>query len=416
MQELNIIYQGNHDYLKLGTLAYDDQTLIFQYSQTAVQRGLELSPIHLPLRYQAYPNWQGEYRELLGLPGLLHDTLPDGWGLRLMDRKLKQKNIRLDTITVMDRLAYLGHNTMGALTFEPALNEKFTLQDLSLLQLAQEIQHIIIDDSAEVLDELAKVGGSPGGARPKAAVFYNPKTGEMSTETGHIENEEAWLVKFPADQDEPDSCALEELYARLARSSGIQMENTQFFALQDGLSAFGTRRFDRKPQHRVHMHSLAGLLHIHFQIPSIGYAELLRLTRRLTRDIREVKKALQRCIFNVLMHNRDDHAKNIAFLLNPRNEWELAPAYDLTYCPGYRGEHFMDIAGEGKYPARSHILQVAKEGGLSDKIAQENIDSMLNSLSDSHIKQTAEALPIRKKVLKTILEDIQANRQRLTKN
>ncbi len=416
MQELNVIYQGNGEYFELGMLAYDGRDMLFQYSKAALSRGLQLSPIYLPLRDQAYPDRQEHYRDLAGLPGLIHDSLPDGWGLLLMDRKFRQHSIYSDAITVLDRLAYLGANTMGALTFEPARNLVLSGQDLSLLELAQEVRNILVDDSAEVLDELARAGGSPGGARPKAIVYYNPETGKMSTQSGQISDEELWLIKFPAERDDQECCALEALYAHIAHACTIDMENTQFFELPNGLSAFGTRRFDRVNGQRVHTHSLAGLLHIHFQIPSIGYREFLRVTRRLTRDIRQVKKALQRCVFNVLMHNRDDHAKNMAFRLNNRNEWELAPAYDLTYCPGYRGEHFMDIAGEGKYPGRSHICQVAKESGLSEKEAHEVIEHMLDCITDVHIKRLSESLPVCTQTLQDVMKHIEANRKRLQKS
>ena len=54
------------------------------------------------------------------LPGLLYDSLPDSWGYHLMHRRVKARGIDPNAISALDRLAYLGDNTMGALTYSPA--------------------------------------------------------------------------------------------------------------------------------------------------------------------------------------------------------------------------------------------------------------------------------------------------------
>lgn len=413
MKELKVMYKGGVQSHWLGTLADDGRDILFQYSPDALARGLELSPIRLPLRPIAYPDHQRDYLDLRRLPGLINDSLPDGWGFLLMDRRMKAHGIDISTVSILDRLAYLGENTMGALTYEPSGKDTADSRDLTLFELASEIQVLLCDESHAVLAELARAGGSAGGARPKAVVYYNPDTKQMSTQTGRVPGGQPWLIKFPAKGDDSDSCAMEELYARMAHRGGLGMELTEFFRLSNGLTAFGTRRFDRKDGQRVHVHSLAGVLHANFQIPSLGYGEFLQATRWLTRDIRELKKALQRCVFNVLMHNRDDHAKNLAFLLNERNEWALAPPFDLTYCPGYRGEHFMDVAGEGKQPARAHIFKVARAGGLKDKDAADVIDEMLSMVTDADFKAAASALPIAKQTVTEVAKIIDNNRSRL---
>lgn len=413
MKELEVFYEGRGERWKLGTLADDGTDVLFEYSQTAVERKLELSPIRLPLRAPAYPDNQDQYAHLMRLPGLLYDSLPDGWGLRLMDRKLRSRGIDPATLTGLDRLAYLGTHTLGALTFSPCSNEILAVQDMALLELALEMQALVTDDSHEVLDTLAYAAGSPGGARPKSLVFYNPNTRRMSTDEGAVPGAEPWLAKFPAETDEVDSSALEELYARLARKVLPDMAPTQFFQISKKRTAFGTRRFDREKGQRVHMHSLAGLLHLNFRIPSIGYGEFMRVTRRLTRDVREVKKALQRCAFNVLMHNRDDHSKNLSFLLDGNNEWKLAPPFDLTYCTGYNGEHFMDIAGEGRHPARDHVIAVGHEGGLSARESSRLLTELLDTLTPDVVQEAATELPIRKATMTRVVTAIEDNRARL---
>ena len=156
------------------------------------------------------------------------------------------------------------------------------------------------------------------------------------------------------------------------------------------------------------------MLHADFQIPSLGYEDYFKATRRLTRDQRELKKAVQRCVFNVLMNNRDDHARNMAFLLDREHTWRLAPPYDLTWCPGYRGEHFMDVMGEGRAPGRSHIVQAALAAGLPEKDTVEIIDRMLDQASSAAFRNLSSGLPIRARRLKEVAQAIEENRRRLS--
>ena len=420
MKELRVTYRAFGAAVELGTLADDGSDVLFQYAPAAIAQRLELSPIRLPLRPQAYPDEQAQYVNLLRVPGLLHDSLPDGWGFRLMDRRMQARGIDPATASTLDRLAYLGENTMGALTYAPATSDLTGGKDLGLLELAGEVQAVLSDESHEVLAEMARAGGSAGGARPKAVVHFNSVTGRMSTQAGHAEGAEPWLIKFRGSDDAVDSCALEALYAQVAQACGMGMAPTQFFELNarraSGLTAFGTKRFDRLGEQRIHVHSLAGLLHANFQIPSLGYADFFRTTRRLTRDHRELKKAVRRCAFNVLMHNRDDHSKNIAFLLDQENNWRLAPPFDLTYCPGYQGEHFMDVAGEGKMPARSHIVKAAQAAGLDEKDAATIIDEVLDGATDAAFKALAKALPVRARTVTEVAKTIDGNRKRLSGN
>lgn len=146
MKELRVIYKARGESLWLGTLADDGYNILFEYSQQALARGVELSPIRLPLRPRAYPDHQLDYLPLLRLPGLVYDSLPDGWGLRLMDRRMKSMGINPDTVSVLDRLAYLGDNTMGALTYEPSNAPLTGTQDLTLIALAKEVQSVLIDE------------------------------------------------------------------------------------------------------------------------------------------------------------------------------------------------------------------------------------------------------------------------------
>lgn len=413
MKELTVTYQGLGASFVLGTLADDGRDVLFQYAPQALERGLQLSPIRLPLRALAYPDRRADYTQLHNVPGLIYDSLPDGWGYRLMHRRMRTRGVDPDKASTLDRLAYLGANTMGALTYAPALPDVLDGRDLALLGLAQEVQAVLVDDSHEVLAELARVGASSAGARPKALVYFNPDTGQMSTQASAVPGGQAWLVKFPGSDDAPDCSALEELYARIAHQCQLGMTATQFFELPGGRSAFATRRFDRRGEQRVHVHSLAGLLHANFQVPSVSYEDFFRVTRRLTRDQRELKKAVQRCAFNILMNNRDDHAKNLSFLLDADGSWRLAPPYDLTYCPGYNGEHFMDVAGEAVAPKRNDVIRAAKAAGLPVAVAERAIDELLGCATPELLLALAKTLPLSTQTMKTVHRAMQLNFARL---
>lgn len=415
MKELSVVYRGFGQSVPVGTLADNGRAVLFQHSAQALDLRLDLSPLRLPLRTAAYPDRQGEYQDLHDVPGMVYDSLPDGWGYRLMHWRMKAKGLNPDHLSTLDRLAYLGENTMGALVYLPSEPEPTSAKDLTLLELAQEVQAVLRDDGHEVLAELARAGGSPGGARPKAQIYFNAQTKALSTQAQQVVDGEAWLVKFASVEDAADSCVLEELYAQLANACHLGMTCTRLFELPKNQFAFGTQRFDRRGSTRVHVHSLAGLLHANFQVPSVSYEDFFRVTRRLTKDQRELIKAVKICAFNVLMNNRDDHAKNLSFLREADGRWLLAPPYDLTYCPGHRGEHFMDIAGEGKAPARDHVMAAAAKAGLPASVAARALDELLEQATPALLVQLAKELPLKAASLSMVHQVVAINHRRLRK-
>ena len=221
-------------------------------------------------------------------------------------------------------------------------------------------------------------------------------------------------MKFPAQGEHKEVCAIEQLYAELARSCGMEVPESRCFDLGVNLAAFGVARFDREQGMRVPIHSLAGLLQVDFRLPSAcDYTTFLRATRMLTRDEREVEKAYVRAVFNVLFHNRDDHPKNFAWRLGRDRRWRLAPAFDLTFSEGPMGQHHMDVCGEGATINRLHLLRLAKEGGVQQKTAEDIIEQMLVLASD--IAERLTAFEIRRATAQRIHSAIDTCRQRLEK-
>lgn len=373
MKKLTVFYEGWGERWPLATLAEDKRTLLFEYTAEAQAQGLELSPRHLKLRAAAYGDFP-VYQ--LGLPGLVSDALPDGWGLLLMDRLFRKNNIDPAQVSALDRLAFIGQRGLGALSFEPATAMGLAAGDIPLLELAQQARVLMAGKDSELLKELALTGGSPHGARPKVLVYYEPASGHLSTQA--FAGAQAWLVKFQAEGEHKEVCAIENLYAALARACGLEIPETRYFDLDKKLAAFGIARFDQADGMRVPVHTLAGLLHANFRIPgAVDYTTFLRATRFLTLDEREVQKAYRRAVFNVLFNNRDDHPKNFSYLLTRGRRWVLSPAYDLTFCAGPGGYHQMDVCGEALNIRRSDLLKLAELGGLNARWAGEAIDQAL---------------------------------------
>jgi len=373
MKKVRVFYEGWGERWWLGTLADDGRELLFEYSPRALAEGLSLSPRHLPLQTPAMGRFPvHQWR----LPGLFADSLPDGWGLLLMDRLFRQQGLRPEQCSPLDRLSFIGARGLGALTYEPASQDPMGEAAIDLAALAEQAERVLQGQDTHTLQTLAMLGGSPQGARPKVLVYYNPLTAQMSTQP--MAQGAPWLVKFQALGEHKEVCAIEAFYAQLARVCGLEVPGTRVFDLGPKRAAFGIERFDVSNGLRVPVHSLAGVLHVDFRVPSsVDYVTFLRATRMMTRDEREVRKAYERVVFNVLFHNRDDHAKNLAYRMNAQRQWQLAPAYDLTFSHGPGGEHHMDICGEGLRPLRQHLTRLASEGGLDLPWAMNRLDEML---------------------------------------
>lgn len=321
IKKIEVFYSGWGEHWNLGTLADNGKLLLFEYSAEALNQGLELSPLHLKLAAQAYGDFPTHQ---MRLPGLIADSLPDGWGLLLMDKLFRKQGLKIENISPLDRLSFIGDRAMGALNFKPASSEDFEAKNFTLLEMAEEVQKVIEGPATESLTQLAMLGGSPHGVRPKLVLDYDRKTGKISTHPSHADNR--WLIKFPTDREHKEVCAVEALYAHLARKAGLKISEVEYFDLSKSLSAFGTRRFDVEDGLRIPTHTLAGILNADFRIPSsVDYLSFLKVIRLMTRDEGEVLRGFRQCAFNVIFNNRDDHSKNFSFLLDRKRNWKLSP-------------------------------------------------------------------------------------------
>lgn len=347
--------------------------IYFEYDPAFLRDPLWLSPFKLPPQPGLIEHRDHAFGPIFGL---FDDSLPDGWGLLLMDRFFEQQGLALAEVSVLDRLAFLGTRTMGALTYHPPAGPADRqARGLDLHAMARASQEVIQGTAKEVLPQLVRAGGSPAGARPKVLVGVSGEeilSGEDDLPPGYAH----WIVKFQTRQDAPDVGPAELAYSLMAKEAGITMPPTRLFETAQGERFFGVERFDRQGNRRFHIHTFGNLIHANFRIPSCDYRQLLEVTRILTKNHQDVLECYRRMVFNVLAHNRDDHVKNFAFRMTAEGGWELAPAYDLIFAPGPGGEHTMTIAGEGRAPARGHLLKLADLAGISERDAQAILDEV----------------------------------------
>lgn len=368
MNLLSVNYLGQ----KIGELGWAPSGIVFQYDPAFIATRHELSPFHLPLRAGA------QMRDGGRLPGLFEDSLPDAWGLRVMREWFRQQKIPATATTPLTMLAYVGARGMGALTYEPATAlEAENEHEVALVKIHEAVA--AAGEAGKIdLTELALVGSSAGGARPKALLALpRARSGPILSGAGEIPaDHEAWLVKFDLSRD-GSAGPIEEAYALMARAAGIDLPETRLLETKSSKKIrrhFAVKRFDRDGPQRIHHHTLAAMSHVGGG--NLNYETLLRVARRLTYDEAEVWRAYRRAVFNVLANNRDDHGKNHGFIYRDK-KWTLGPAYDLTFVsPSNQPERGMSLAGERQKADQTHLLKLAASEALDRRMAESVIEEV----------------------------------------
>lgn len=350
--------------VRVGRMALSPEGICgFEYDLEWIQTGYSISPFYLPLK----PGLILSKREPFnGNFGVFNDSLPDGWGSLLLDRYLQEQGIDPYKLTIPERLSIIGSTGRGALTYRPDKSMTHDNTPVDLHRLAKEAGQILESkESKGSVELLYRYGGSSGGARPK--VF------------ARIDGRE-WLVKFQATTDPSNVGEIEYNYSILAKKCGIHMPETRLF---EGCY-FGAERFDRTAQGKVHTVSAAGLLHADYRIPSLDYSILLKLTLHLTKDMEQVTEMFRRMVFNILISNRDDHAKNFSFQWID-GAWKLSPAYDLLPSSGFNGYHTTTINGKGE-PMESDITAVASEVGIPKQRAKQILEEIRDKVRPEKLR------------------------------
>ncbi len=415
---------------RIGAISWDEARAlgIFQYDPAFVHAGIEVAPLTMPVRETPYAFPALNRTSFRGLPGMLADALPDRFGNRLIDAWLAETGKKPETFNPVDRLCYIGRRGMGALEFEPSLRQGTNTHNLELAQLAILTARLVEERSTltgqwgeghdtEAFEDILSVGTSAGGARAKAVLAWNPKTGEF--QSGQLdagEGFEHWLLKFDGVSGHSDQALagpqgfgkIEYAYANMAQAAGISMPECRLHH-EGGRSHFMTKRFDRDPTGRkIHMQSLGALQHFDFNDPSAySYEQAVMTIRELGLGMTTVEEQFRRALFNVIARNQDDHVKNISFLMDRSGQWTLSPAYDLTYAynPGgiWTGDHQMSLAGRRNHFELQDIHQFATNIGLKKRRAWKILNEVSAAIRDwdQHAEAVGIASAIRDRIALT---------------
>lgn len=375
----------------------------FQYDEDFQKSGIEISPIKMPLSnitytFPALP--EGTYG---GLPGMLADSMPDKFGNIVIKKYLESQGRSEESLTVLEKLCYTGKRGMGALEYEPSTDivgkdEELDIDALTRLasDILSERENLHIQHSENMISQLMQGSSSVGGARAKTLIALNPETNQIRS--GQIDagkGYEYWLLKFDdiannkdkdSEADNKEYTKIEYAYYLMAQEAGIKMSECRLFR-ENGRAHFMTKRFDRKGAkgEKLHMQSLCALAHMDFNSPRVySYEDAFHVMRQLNLPHTDFTQLYKRMLFNEYARNYDDHTKNIAFLMDKKGVWRLAPAYDMTFS--YRensiwvNAHQMLINGKADGITGDDFIKVAEKAGMKASQAEKYMQQVKDAI------------------------------------
>lgn len=357
INKLVVKFNGN----EVGVLVWNKKInrCVFEYTKEWLLHGFSISPLELPLKQEQFIAKEFPF---YGNFGVFEDSMPDGYGRYLLNRILAKENIDDTNMNPIQRLAIVGSNGMGALTYHPTI---FNHKDMLLPELDR-MQKIALDVLQEKNNEDEELlyfnSGNSGGCRPKCLMK---------------DNEGSWIIKFRHTYDPVGMGIMEYNYNVVARLCGIDVPD---FKLIDN-KYFATKRYDVSGGVRKHVITAAGLMGVSIRTPNLDYKNLLHLTGYMTQNSREVKEMFRRMVFNVFAKNKDDHGKNFSFI-HEKNNWKLSPAYDLTFCEkGYNNEHATSVNGNG-IPTIEDMIAVGEDIRINRMECRAIINDIRNKVKD----------------------------------
>jgi serine/threonine-protein kinase HipA len=372
----------------IGAVAWNAETGLasFEYDSKFINTKCDLAPLKMPIansnkRIFSFPELR-EVKTFKGLPGLLADVLPDDYGNQLINSFLAQNGRPENSMNPVEMLCFIGTRGMGALEFEPSqfkVNKRaFDIEVDSLVTITQKMLYKregfetnLNQDEQQAMMDILKIGTSAGGARPKAIIAFNEKTGQVkSGQTNAPKGFEHWLIKLDTVSDvqfgeSTGYGRIEMAYYLMAKAAGIEMMECRLYE-ENGRAHLMTKRFDREDgDKKHHIQTLCAMQHYDFnQITSFSYEQLFQTMRLLKLPYPQAEQLYRRMVFNVIARNCDDHTKNFSFRLKQNGVWELSPAYDV--CFAYRpdsdwvSQHNLSINGKRTYITKEDLLSVAK--------------------------------------------------------
>lgn len=380
----------------VGYLAEDkNNNISFEYEDDFLKNDLEISPIKLKKSTTGiYHNSDDTY--FGGLAGVFHDSLPDKFGNAIIEQYFADKGIERNELSLLQKLAYVGVNSMGALEYIPSEKTEEVKVALEIRELVDAARDVINGTAKHVIPELMESGASAGGARAKAIIAWNKKTGEIRSGREIVKKDfEHYIFKFDGTNDNrkaEEYTRIEYIYMKIAKTCGLNVSEVELFKERE-YNHLAVKRFDRVGEKKVHMHSLCGITHIDFNKPGIfSYEDYLRTVQAITNSDEQIQLAIMHMIFNIISRNQDDHAKNFSFLMDEHGNWVNSPVYDLTYSngSGYTSSHQLSLNGKRKNINRADILKVCELFGYKEEVIDMIIDVMVKTFSKRFVDYCAE--------------------------
>jgi serine/threonine-protein kinase HipA len=348
------------------------ESATFEYDRgwLADPHGFALDPLRLPLSRGGFHTAGGEK-----LFAGLSDSAPDRWGRNLISREARREG-RPRTLHESDYLLRVADVArQGAVRFREGEEGPFLASTgrpipplVRLGELLSAAERLESDDiDTEALALLLAPGSSLGGARPKASVL--DADGSLS------------VAKFPSRADEWPVVAWERVALVLAAKAGIEVPASRLIDV-DGRMTLVTRRFDRAGSERVPFLSAMALLGA-ADGEEHSYLELADAIRQHgARVAPNLEQLFRRMVFNVLVSNTDDHARNHGFLREAPG-WVLSPAYDLNPVPvDVRPRiHALALDETSHDASLDTVLGVASYFGLAASRALEMVRDVGNAVS-----------------------------------
>jgi serine/threonine-protein kinase HipA len=395
----------------VGAVAWDEKTgqSSFEYDPKFKKLNWDLAPLKMPINSTnevfTFPelrkNRNAEFDTFKGLPGLLADVLPDNYGNQLINIWLAYQGRPLDSMNPVEMLCFIGSRGMGALEFEPTIikesKKPFSIEIDSLVDVTQKIlskreafSANLQKDEEKAVSEILKIGTSAGGARPKAVIAYNEKTGEVKSGQTKAPNAfEHWLIKLDGVSDVQLGASkgygrVEMAYYNMAIACGIDMMPSRLLE-ENGRAHFMTKRFDREGgDTKHHIQTFCAIKHFDYNlVNSFSYEQLFQAMRELRLNYKDSEQMFRRMAFNVIARNCDDHTKNFAFRLKKDSNWELAPAYDVCHAfrPGseWVSQHALSINNKRNNITKEDLIVIGQS--IKNKKASSIIEEINDSVS-----------------------------------
>ena len=346
--------------------------------------------------------------------GFISDSLPGNFGNQILNNFFLQNSNKYPTVS--DKLLFIGNRGLGAITYQPSMEKENDFeQTIELKSMFEKVKELKKGGDYHSLQDafLISAHSFVGGARSKAVGAINLETKEVflgdrtkPLKDGFIHA----IIKYDdtANDDENKSTysKVEYIYHLLAIESGIDMADC-YLVQTDNKNHFVTKRFDiEQSGKRYHVHSLAGLLHLDYNIPRIiGYEDLLRTAVKLG-AISSLKQLFLQMLFNYMFVNQDDHSRNFSFMCDSDFKYKATPAYDLTFAKGEKQtvEHQLSLYGKALSQINiDDITTLATEFSIDLEFVASSLETM-KYLRDNELPSLLKEYDVKPSKQKQILE------------